>query len=178
MNEPLPTFSPRGLGRRIAEGAVRVIDVRSPAEFRRERIPDSENVPLETLRNGNLETLKNSANGIPFCLSCQSGVRAERAARRLQREGLDNVYLLTGGLDNWNYESLPTEGDGAGSLPLDRQVRLVVGSLILASAVAGFVFKTPYWFAAPAFFGAGLVFSGLTGFCGLARILARMPWNR
>jgi hypothetical protein len=28
------------------------------------------------------------------------------------------------------------------------------------------------------FVGAGLVFAGVTGFCGMARLLALMPWNR
>ena len=29
-----------------------------------------------------------------------------------------------------------------------------------------------------AFVGAGLTFAGATGFCGMARLLAHMPWNR
>jgi hypothetical protein len=28
------------------------------------------------------------------------------------------------------------------------------------------------------FVGAGLMVAGATGFCGMAEILARMPWNR
>jgi len=34
------------------------------------------------------------------------------------------------------------------------------------------------WVFLSAFFGAGLVFAGSTGWCGLAILLSKMPWNR
>ena len=32
--------------------------------------------------------------------------------------------------------------------------------------------------AIPAFMGAGLVFAGSTGFCGMAVAIGKLPWNR
>jgi hypothetical protein len=40
------------------------------------------------------------------------------------------------------------------------------------------LFVSPWFFAVPAFVGAGLITAGVTGFCGMARILMRAPWNR
>jgi hypothetical protein len=37
---------------------------------------------------------------------------------------------------------------------------------------------SPWFFVVPAFVGAGLITAGVTGFCGMARMLMRAPWNR
>jgi len=178
MSHPISTFSPRGLASRIANGTVRVIDVRSAAEFRKERIPESENIPLNSLDNGVLDQLKASGKGIPLCITCQSGVRADKAAKKISKAGIENIYLLAGSLDNWTHEGMPVDGPGGKGIPMDRQVRITIGILVLAGCCAYYFTKDIRWLCAPAFFGAGLIFSGLTGFCGLARILAILPWNR
>ena len=178
MSHPISIFSPRGLAQRIDEGVVRVIDVRSSGEFHKEHIPDSENIPLKSLDDGTLAQLKASKNGYPVCITCQSGVRAEKAAKKMADEGMENIYLLAGGLDNWTHEGMPTQCAGRKGIPLDRQVRITIGILIIAGCCACYFTEDIRWLAAPAFFGAGLIFSGLTGFCGLARILAILPWNR
>jgi len=36
----------------------------------------------------------------------------------------------------------------------------------------------PGWIALTWFVGAGLTFAGVSGFCGMARLLAVMPWNK
>ena len=178
MSFTISTFSPRALAGRLAEGTVRVIDVRSANEFRNERIQDSENIPLETLDKVSQTRLKTSANGMPLCIVCQTGIRADKAAKKLGGTGFENIFLLTGGIDNWVHEKLPVEGKGGKSIPLDGQVRVTIGLLITASAVGCYFTQDWRWLSVPAFFGAGLIFSGLTGFCGLVRILALMPWNR
>lgn len=96
----------------------------------------------------------------------------------MAKEGMENIYLLAGGLDNWTHEGMPVEGAGRKGIPLDRQVRITIGILVIAGTAAYYFSEDIRWLAAPAFFGAGLIFSGLTGFCGLARILAILPWNR
>jgi rhodanese-related sulfurtransferase len=178
MSHPISTFSPRGLAPRIASGAVRLIDVRSANEFGKERIPDSENIPLNALDDGTLVQLKASGNDLPLCITCQSGVRAEKAAKKMSKAGIQNIYLLAGGLDNWIHEGMPVEGAGRKGIPLDRQVRITIGILVIAGTAAYYFSEDIRWLAAPAFLGAGLIFSGLTGFCGLARILSILPWNR
>jgi hypothetical protein len=37
---------------------------------------------------------------------------------------------------------------------------------------------SPTFYALAGFVGAGLMFAGATGFCGMARVFAAMPWNR
>ena len=58
-----------------------------------------------------------------------------------------------------------------------RQVQIVVGAV---SAIgAGLALAVHPWFAViPLIMGAGLLFAGLTGVCGLALALAKMPWNK
>lgn len=106
---------------------------------------------------------------------CRSGARARDAANRLLRHGHE-ATVLDGGLNAWRREGGALR-EGAKTLPIDRQVQLTVGSGILLGSALGW-FVHPAWFGLPAFFGAGLLFAGLSGTCGLALMLARMPWNR
>ena len=67
--------------------------------------------------------------------------------------------------------------DKSQPLPLMRQVQIVAGVLILLGVALGYAFSSGF-FLLSAFVGAGLTFAGITGFCGMARLLALMPWNR
>lgn len=58
-----------------------------------------------------------------------------------------------------------------------RQVQITVGFFVLLASLLA-VTVNPAWVYLCMFFGAGLLFAGLSGFCGLALILAKMPWNR
>jgi len=61
-------------------------------------------------------------------------------------------------------------------MPIMRQVQVVVGFMVLlSSALAALV--SPWFLLLTGFFGAGLLFAGLTGTCGMAALLGRMPWN-
>jgi hypothetical protein len=62
-------------------------------------------------------------------------------------------------------------------LPLMRQVQIVAGSLVLLGLILSQT-VAPASILLTGFVGAGLVFAGVSGFCGLARLLAVMPWNR
>ena len=66
---------------------------------------------------------------------------------------------------------------GQKAISLERQVRIAAGSLVLIGAILGF-WVDPYWIALAAFVGAGLIFAGITDTCGMAMLLARMPWNQ
>ena len=39
-------------------------------------------------------------------------------------------------------------------------------------------FLNPGWYGLAAFVGAGLTFAGLTDICGMAFVLAKLPWNK
>jgi hypothetical protein len=62
-------------------------------------------------------------------------------------------------------------------LELQRQVQIGAGSLAFVGTMLG-LFVSPWFFAVPAFVGAGLIVAGVTGFCGMARVLMQAPWNR
>jgi hypothetical protein len=62
-------------------------------------------------------------------------------------------------------------------IEVQRQVQIGAGSLAFLGTALG-VFVSPWFFVVPAFVGAGLVMAGVTGFCGMANLLMRAPWNR
>jgi rhodanese-related sulfurtransferase len=72
---------------------------------------------------------------------------------------------------------LPTVQDKAQPRPLMQQVQIVAGSLVLLGVVLGYLLN-PAFFLLSGFVGAGLLFAGLSGWCGMALLLAKMPWNR
>lgn len=161
-------ISPEEAQRRIAAGAV-LIDVRSPDEHARANIPCARNVPLDQLgRIGD-------ASEVIF--HCKSGMRTAANAAALARSTDADVYLLEGGLDAWRAAGLECRENRKAPLEIMRQVQIVAGALILIGVAAGFLLG-PAGFALAAFVGAGLLVAGTTGWCGMARLLALMPWNR
>lgn len=68
-------------------------------------------------------------------------------------------------------------GVAAPRLTIFRQVQIVVGCLVLLSVFSGFLIS-PVGFAVAGFFGAALCFAGISGWCGMAKLLNRMPWNQ
>jgi glyoxylase-like metal-dependent hydrolase (beta-lactamase superfamily II) len=165
-------IDPRSLRARIEAGeALNLIDVRSPAEFAGSRMRGARNVPLEQIG----AAAPTIPAGEPVVLICESGTRATIAGAAFA--GRPNVMVLTGGMGAWRKAGFGTEGSGGGIWSLERQVRLVAGTFVLLGAILGLT-AHPWFFAIPVFFGAGLTFSGLTGWCGMAHVLAKLPWNR
>jgi len=150
-----------------------MIDVRTAPEYTDVHIAGTVPVPLDVL---NPETLRQYQDG-ELVLVCLSGKRAERAAQKLAGAGFANLLVLQNGTQGWMDAGLPVVRGESGVLPLMRQVQLVVGLVSLTGALLALTISP--WFALiPALTGAGLTFAGATGFCGLAQLLARMPWNR
>jgi rhodanese-related sulfurtransferase len=150
-----------------------LVDVREPAEHKAAQICGASLVPLGGVCKAQLPNLK----GKKLVIHCQKGGRGGTACQKLLAEdpSLD-IYNLEGGLEAWNAVGLPVSCNKKLILPLERQVQLTVGLAVLTASLLGF-FVSPNYFLLSAFFGAGLTFAGLTGFCGLARVLAKMPWN-
>jgi rhodanese-related sulfurtransferase len=98
------------------------------------------------------------------------------ACARLQAAGQANVVNVEGGTLAWAEAGLPVVR-GPKAISLERQVRIAAGSLVLLGAVLGW-FVHPAFVGLSAFIGAGLVFAGVTDTCGMALLLARMPWNQ
>ena len=149
-----------------------LVDVRTPGEFHSEKIPNSRNIPLDTI-SSQADSLKSHQN---IVLVCASGNRAKKACEALSEQGI-SAGVLSEGLKGWKACGKPTELSKSGSISLERQVRIVAGSLV---AVGSFLalFVNPYWAALSAFVGCGLVFAGVTDTCGMAMMLAKLPYNQ
>lgn len=178
---PLLTLTASQFGALHAAGQARyLLDVRSPAEYRGGHVAGARNVPLDTLAPERLaEQLRAEGlgDGDVLFLLCQTGDRARRAAAHLQGL-LPQLTVIEGGTEACLACNLPLErSQGRQIISLQRQVQIGAGSLILLGIALG-SWVAPAWYGVSAFVGAGLVFAGLSGTCGLALLLARMPWNR
>lgn len=160
---------------------VRIIDVRNPGDFQSRRIETATNIPLGELegRIGEIGSpgagdADDAGDAGEIVLVCRSGIRSQEAARILGSSGI-RARQLDGGLVAWTGLGLPVAGRG--HMPVDQQVQLTVGTMVLVGAALT-ALVSPWFLIIPAFFGAGLTFAGLTGTCGLGLVLSRMPWNR
>ena len=151
----------------------RLIDVRTPAEFETVHIPGSYNVPLDLLREHRDEISRHLDEDI--VLVCRSGQRADAAGETLRDAGLPNVSILDGGITAWQENGFGVR-HGARRWDLERQVRLVAGSIVLGSLVASTAVPKLKWVAAA--IGAGLSVAAVTNTCTMGMLLARLPYNR
>lgn len=169
----LQTITPDQAARMLREGAA-LVDVREPDEHARERIPGARNLPLSRLAEAELAV----PAGRPVLFHCRSGARtAGQAAQLAAKAGGCEAYIVEGGLEAWKRAGLPVALDRRQPLELMRQVQIAAGSMVLLGVVLG-ALVAPGFYALSGFVGAGLVFAGVTGTCGLARVLRLMPWNR
>lgn len=154
---------------------VTLIDVRTPIEHEEMRIAGSRLMPLDTLDPA---AVKAASAGTDRCvLICRSGKRADQAYQKLQAAGCERLAILDGGVLAWEQAGFPLERSTRKVLPLMRQVQLIIGLLALTGSLLALTVH-PYFAIIPAFLGAGLTMAGATGWCGLAILLSKMPWNR
>jgi rhodanese-related sulfurtransferase len=157
-----------------------LLDVRTRGEFARGHVPAARNLPMGSRPVAEVvKDLSSHAERGAVYVICQSGGRSKTFADKLVRGGLDHVFTVEGGTDAWQASGFPvarTENARA-VFPLERQVRIAAGSLVFASCVLGWQIHGAF-FGLAAFVGAGLVFAGISGWCGLGLLLARLPWNR
>jgi rhodanese-related sulfurtransferase len=151
------------------------LDVRTPAEFEEAHIEGSVLHPLNNLAPGEIEKLASGKNNC--VIICQSGSRARLAAAKLKASKLPGPCILDGGVQAWIDAQLPVIRGERKVLPLMRQVQITIGFVSAVGAALALVVD-PRFAIIPLFTGCGLLFAGLSGFCGLALLLARMPWNQ
>jgi rhodanese-related sulfurtransferase len=179
-----PRLDPVALREWLAQSdAPRVIDVRTPAEFETAHIPGSYNVPLHLLREhsaeiaGHLDPASPHPGSRPndVVLVCRSGMRAAQAEQAFVRTGLPNVHLLEGGITAWEQQAAPVTR-GRARWDIERQVRLVAGSIVFVAVMGGLLLPGLQYLAAV--IGAGLAVAALTNTCAMGMLLARLPYNR
>lgn len=156
------------------EPRLRLLDVRTPGEYETVHIRGAYNVPLDTLGEHSREIRASVRD--PLVLVCQSGQRARKAEEALRAAGLENLHVLDGGMNAWAAAGLPVV-HGRKRLSLERQVRVAAGVLAATGGLLAAILHPAFgWLAA--FVGGGLVFAGVTDTCGMAMLLARLPYNR
>jgi rhodanese-related sulfurtransferase len=160
-----------------ANGSLPVIDVRTPPEFASVHVPQARNLPLDGLDPKGLVEAGTLPSDQPVYVLCQSGQRATRAAEKFASQGYPNAVVVEGGTQGWVNASLPVTRGQSGVISLERQVRIGAGSLVLIGVLLGW-FVNPAFFGLSAFVGAGLVFAGVTDWCGMGLLLAKAPWNK
>jgi len=161
------------LQEKLQDFRTQLIDVRTQAEFSEGHIPRAVNIPLEEVPH----RLGDIATDGEVVITCASGARA-RSCKISHFAEDNNILVLEGGTYAWQKSGLPLVGtSGVSALPIMRQVQIGAGGLILLGFLLAWLVH-PFWLGLPVFVGAGLLFAGVSGFCGMALILARMPWNR
>ena len=107
----------------------------------------------------------------------RSGARTSANAGHLADAAKCEAYILDGGIEAWKRAGLPVQQDNKQPIEIVRQVQIAAGGLVLLGVVLGF-WLSPAFFLVSAVMGAGLTLAGATGWCGLAKLLGHMPWNR
>lgn len=162
------------LERLLAEDAdIRILDIRTPAEFESAHIPGAYNVPLDTLGEHAAELARHLSD--PLVLVCRSGLRADRACEQLAASGMPNLHVLDGGVQAWD-DGRRVVRRGRQRWDLERQVRLVAGSIVLAGIV-GSVWVPGLKYLSGGI-GLGLTVAALTNTCTMGKLLSKLPYNR
>ena len=173
----MKTISPAHLQQVLdSHTGVAVIDVRTPVEFAEAHVPRAHNIPLDQFDPKSLLASGQLPKDQPVYLLCRSGGRASKAAEKASKEGLDNTVVVEGGTLAWIDAGLPVNRGASKVIRLERQVRIAAGSLVLTGVLLA-IFVHPYLIGLSAFVGAGLVFAGITDWCGMGLLLAKLPWN-
>ena len=149
-----------------------LIDVREPEEFIALHIPGAIFAPLSVLPLLPMEEDRDR----PAIFFCNSGNRTKEATTVLASRGYTATYYLDGGIQAWKTANLPVREAKSTVLPIMRQVQVIAGGIVVASIVISGI--APAFSLVALLVGAGLVFSGWTGNCLMARFLLQMPWNR
>lgn len=151
-----------------------LIDVREIVENNESRIKGSHLIPLGTVDVDKLPKI----DGKKLVVHCKMGGRSAAACERLLAQNPDlDIYNLEGGITAWKNCGFDVEAGEKKSLPIERQVQITIGSFTLIGSLLGF-FVSELFFIIPLFLGAGLIFAGTTGWCGLAMLLAKLPFNQ
>ena len=170
------TISASDFGQLIASGkSLHIVDVRTPVEYAAVHVEGESLAPLDDLDPLKIIAAWKPSDTDAIYLLCKGGTRAGKAAEKFRAAGNERACVVEGGTDACVAAGLPVHR-GKVVLPLDGQVRIAIGAIILLGWVGA------WWIPLLAyivpFMGLGLIFSGASGFCGLAILMAKAPWNK
>jgi len=173
-----PTISPANVPALLESTPNAILlDVRTPSEFGGIHASGARNIPLDSIQTMALSGSSPLPKDTTLCILCEKGGRATVAAGHFLAAGYPSIHVVEGGTQAWVAAGLPVVKGTKHSISIERQVRIGAGSLVLMGVILG-VFVNPVFLALPAFVGAGLIFAGISDWCGMGLLLARAPWNR
>ena len=169
----MKTISVQDLKQHLEKKDVQLIDVREPAEHRSEAIEGARLIPLGKIKVDYLTDRSQKT-----VIYCRSGKRSLDSCEKLLAEDASlDLYSLEGGILAWQAAGHPIKKTGPSVLPVDRQTQVVIGLSTLSGTLLGTFYHSGFY-VLPGFMGLGLIFAGLSGWCGMAKLLAKMPWNK
>jgi rhodanese-related sulfurtransferase len=158
-----------------ADARLWILDVRTPAEFETAHIDGSYNVPLDVLKDHGSEIAEQLDQVHDVVLVCRSGQRATQAAELLRSTGVPGGSVLENGITDWEGQGFDVNR-GVPRWDLERQVRLVAGSIVLSSVLGSIPVPRLKWLAAA--IGAGLSYAAISNTCAMGTALSKLPYNR
>jgi rhodanese-related sulfurtransferase len=167
------SIPPRGLPGALA--GIELLDVRTPAEYEAAHVEGAKLLPLDQL-DASAYLSQRKSDG-PIYLLCHSGSRAAKAAEKFKQAGFDGCVVVEGGTEACIAAGLPVIRGSRNVLPLMRQVQIAIGTIVATGSLLTLLADSKFALI-PLFMGCGLIFAGVTGFCGLAVLIAKMPWNQ
>ena len=174
----MKTIQPQQLHDRRQRGeTLHLLDVRTPAEHAELHVPGVHLMPLDRLDPAQLAGVNGFAKDQPLYVFCRSGGRAKQAAEKLEKDGFSECHVVEGGTMGWAEAGLPVNRGTTKVMSIERQVRIAAGAIVFTGVLlAQFVHPSFIWLSG--FIGAGLMFAGITDWCGMGMLIARLPWNQ
>lgn len=151
-----------------------ICDIREADEYRREHIIGAKNTPLSNFNSDQISEIDSNSLVV---FHCQSGNRTKMNEAKFKNLPCKEVFILKDGISEWKKLGCATAIDNKAPLPIMRQVQIVAGSLVALGVILSFIIS-PYFALLSGFVGAGLMFAGITGFCGMANLLMLLPYNK
>ncbi|WP_419902999.1 rhodanese-like domain-containing protein [Kiloniella sp.] len=166
-------ISPLDLVERLKNEDIFLVDIRNAQEYADECLKSSINIPIEELKDNDFENIRNKV----VVFYCRGGHRTAQATELLRKQPFKEIVILEGGLMAWKAQRLATKKSTRAPMDIMRQVQIIAGSLVMLGVVLGVTVSPNYLFIS-GFVGGGLFLAGISGFCGMARFLRFMPWNK
>lgn len=94
----IKNISTQTLKGELNKKGIQFVDVRTPSEYKGRHIKEFRNIPLSSLE-GKLSALDKDKEVVVIC---QSGMRSQKAARLLKKNGFAQVTNVKGGMSAWN----------------------------------------------------------------------------
>lgn len=175
MSNSFKIIDPSNISNLQKQGAL-LVDVRTPAEYGEKHLADAINIPLGDLTEEKILAICGGSKSAQIIFLCASGMRSKQASEKLSQTGFENISTVDGGTNACVALGLNIIKGAASVISLERQVRIAAGGLVLLGVIFSY-YIVPAFILLSAFVGAGLIFAGVTDTCGMAMILAKMPWN-